>query len=59
MKKIIPIIAIILLLFTILSCDTELKKVEDGNVNYYIYPYLEFELSYDSTYYFAYVVEGA
>ena len=59
MKKILLIISIILLLFTILSCDTELKRVEEGNVNYYIYPYLEFELSYDSTYYIAYVVEGA
>ena len=59
MKKILPIISIILLLFTILSCDTELKRVEDGNVNYYIYPYLKFTLSPDRTYYIASVVEGA
>ena len=59
MKNILPIISIILLLFTILSCDSSLEPMEEGNVNYYIYPYLEFELSYDSTYYIAYVVEGA
>lgn len=59
MKKILPIVSIILVLFTILSCDSSLQPMEEGNVNYYIYPYLEFELSYDSTYYIAYVVEGA
>lgn len=59
MKKILPIISIILLLFTILSCDSSLQPMEEGDVNYNIYPYLEFELSYDSTYYIAYVVEGA
>ena len=59
MKKILPIISIILILFTIPSCDSSLQPMEEGNVNYNIYPYLEFELSYDSTYYIAYVVEGA
>ena len=59
MKKLFPIIAIVLLLFSILSCDSGLKRVEDGNVNYYIYPYLKFTLSNDLTYYEASVVEGA
>ena len=59
MKKLFPIIAIVLLLFSVLSCDSELKRVEDGNVNYYIYPYLKFTLSPDRTYYIASVVEGA
>lgn len=59
MKKLFPIIAIVLLLFSVLSCDSGLKRVEDGNVNYYIYPYLKFTLSPDRTYYIASVVEGA
>ena len=59
MKKLFPIIAIVLLLFSVLSCDSGLKRVEDGNVNYYIYPYLKFTLSNDLTYYEASVVEGA
>lgn len=59
MKKLFPIIAIVLLLFSVLSCDSELKRVEDGNVNYYIYPYLKFTLSNDLTYYEVSVVEGA
>lgn len=59
MKKIIPIIAIILVLFTILSCDSSLQPMEEGNVNYNIYPYLKFTLSNDLTYYEVSVVEGA
>ena len=59
MKKLFPIIAIVLLLFSVLSCDSGLKRVEDGNVNYYIYPYLKFTLSPDRTYFIASVVEGA
>ena len=59
MKKIIPIIAIILIPFTILSCDSNLQPMEEGNVNYNIYPYLEFTLSPDRTYFIASVVEGA
>ena len=59
MKKILPIISIILLLFTILSCDSSLQPMEEGNVNYNICPYLEFDLSYDSACYIAYVVEVA
>ena len=57
-RRILSIIAIILILLSI-SCDSSVKKLEEGNINYNIYPYLEFELSYDSTYYIAYVVEGA
>lgn len=59
MKKLFPVIAIVLLLFSVLSCDPGLKRVEDGNVNYYIYPYLKFTLSPDRTYFIASVVEGA
>lgn len=59
MKKILPIISIILILFTILSCDSSLQPMEEGNVNYNIYPYLKFTLSPDRTYYIASVVEGA
>ena len=59
MKKLFPIVAIVLLLFSVLSCDSGLKRVEDGNVNYYIYPYLKFTLSPDRTYFIASVVEGA
>ncbi|MGN0831571.1 MAG: hypothetical protein ACI4NI_09815 [Candidatus Ornithospirochaeta sp.] len=57
-RRILSIIAIVLILLSI-SCDSSIKKLEEGNINYNIYPYLEFELSYDSTYYIAYVVEGA
>lgn len=59
MKKILPLIAIVLLLLSVVSCDSELKRIEDGNVNYYIYPYLKFTLSSDLTHYEASVVEGA
>ena len=57
-RRILSIIAIVLILLSI-SCDSSVKRLEEGNINYNIYPYLEFELSYDSTYYIAYVVEGA
>ena len=57
-RRILSIIAIVLILLSV-SCDSSVKKLEEGNINYNIYPYLEFELSYDSTYYIAYVVEGA
>ncbi|MGN1190297.1 MAG: hypothetical protein ACI4SL_07880, partial [Candidatus Ornithospirochaeta sp.] len=58
-RKILPILLIIASLLSILSCDSSIKRLEEGNVNYNIYPYLEFELSADSTYYIAYVVKGA
>ena len=57
-RRILSIIAIVLILLSV-SCDSSTKRLEEGNINYNIYPYLEFELSYDSTYYIAYVVEGA
>lgn len=57
-RRILSIIAIVLILLSI-SCDSSVKRLEEGNINYNIYPYLEFDLSYDSTYYIAYVVEGA
>ena len=59
MKKILPIVSIILILFTILSCDSSLQPMEEGNVNYNIYPYMKFTLSPDRTYFIASVVEGA
>lgn len=57
-RRILSIIAIVLILLSV-SCDSSVKRLEEGNINYNIYPYLEFELSYDSTYYIAYVVNGA
>lgn len=57
-RRILSIIAIVLILLSV-SCDSSIKRLEEGNVNYNIYPYLEFELSADSTYYIAYVVKGA
>ena len=57
-RRILSIIVIVLILLSV-SCDSSVKRLEEGNINYNIYPYLEFELSYDSTYYIAYVVNGA
>lgn len=59
MKKILPLLTIIMLALSINSCDSSLKKLEEGNINYFIYPYLKFTLSLDRTYYIASVVTGA
>lgn len=57
MKKIL--IALSLILFILFpSCDDSLTEAE-GNINEFIYPYLEFELSDTLTYYTATVVAGA
>ena len=58
-KRIFPILMLIFALLSIISCDQNAKEMEEGNVNYYIYPYLKFTLSNDLTYYEASVVEGA
>ena len=58
-RRILSITAILIVVLSILSCDSSIKRIEEGNINYNIYPYLEFELSPDSTYYIAYVVNGA
>ena len=57
-KRVLSIIVIFVILLSV-SCDSSIKRLESGNINYNIYPYLEFELSYDSTYYIAYVVDDA
>lgn len=59
MKKIpLLLIAVILML---VSCNIGISPISEaeGNVNYYIYPYLKFTLSPDRTYYIASVVQGA
>ncbi len=59
MKKIpLLLIAVILML---VSCNIGISPISEaeGNVNYYIYPYLKFTLSTDRTYYIASVVQGA
>ena len=57
-RRVLSIIVIFVILLAV-SCDSSIKRLESGNINYNIYPYLEFELSYDSTYYIAYVVDDA
>ena len=50
-------IIIILIPVLLFSCDVELLTGEE-NVNDYIYPYLEFTISEDESYYTVTVVEG-
>ena len=57
-RRILSIIAIVLILLSI-SCDSSVKRLEEGNINYYIYPYVKFTLSEDGFYYTAMVVKGA
>ncbi len=59
MKKMLFPILMILMALTLISCSIEARRMEEGNVNYYIYPYLKFTLSNYLTYYEASVVEGA
>lgn len=59
MKKIaLLLISVILML---VSCNIGISPISEaeGNVNYYIYPYLKFTLAPDRTYYIASVVQGA
>ena len=55
-KRIFPILMLIFALLSIISCDQNAKEMEEGNVNFYIYPYLKFTLSNDLTYYDTVVV---
>ena len=57
-RRILSIIVIVLILLSV-SCDSSIKRLESGNINYYIYPYMKFVLSPDGSYYSAYVVKGA
>lgn len=59
MRKLLLAAIIVIAFLSFLSCDSALRKVEEGNVNYYIYPYLKFTLSADRTYYIASVAKGA
>ena len=58
-KRIFPILMMIFALLSIISCDSSLIELEEGNINYYIYPYVKFTLSEDGFYYTAMVVKGA
>ena len=58
-KRIFPVLMMIFALLSIISCDSSLVEMEEGNVNYNIYPYLKFTLSEDGFYYTAMVVKGA
>lgn len=57
-RRILSIIAIILILLSV-SCDSSVKRLEEGNINYYIYPYVKFTLSPSLTCYEATIVDGA
>ncbi len=59
MKRKIILTSVILILLTLFSsCDV--KPMEEGrSVNEYIFPYVEFTLSEDGTYYSASILEGA
>lgn len=58
-KRIFPILMLIFALLSIISCDPNAKEMEEGSVNYYIYPYVKFNLSPSLTYYEATIVDGA
>ena len=58
-KRLLPVIMLLFALLSIISCDSSLIEMEEGNVNYYIYPYLNFTLSEERTYFIASVVKGA
>ena len=57
-RRILSIIAIVLILLSV-SCDSSIKRLEEGNINYNIYPYMKFTLSPDGSYYTATVLQGA
>lgn len=61
MKKQSILFLLITMLLILTSCNMGIKQIDEseGNVNYYIYPYLKFTLSEDKTYYTASVVKGA
>ena len=57
MRKFFAFAIIFISLLLLISCDIELLTGEE-NINDYIYPYLEFTISEDESYYTAEVVEG-
>ena len=57
MRKFFACAILLISLFLMISCDIELLTGEE-NINDYIYPYLEFTISEDESYYTAEVVEG-
>lgn len=60
MKSFRRLSIILLLIFSIISCDNGFKLVSGNNsINLRVYPYLRFELSSASTYYIASVIDGA
>ena len=58
-KRILPILLISISLLSLISCNPNAKEMEEGSVNYYIYPYVKFALSPSLTYYEASIVDGA
>lgn len=58
-KRIFPILMMLFALLSIISCDSSLIEMEEGNINYYIYPYVKFTLSPSLTCYEATIVDGA
>ena len=61
MKKSLVLLITMLTLLMLIACNMGLTPMdkEDGNVNYYIYPYIQFRPSEDGSYYIASVVSGA
>ena len=59
MKKIFIPILMILMALTLISCSIDAERMEDGDVNYNIYPYLKFTYDSSNDYYTASVMEGA
>ena len=58
MKKNIVVLVVIFILLVLFSCDVTFME-EGRSVNEYIFPYVEFTLSEDGTYYIASIVAGA
>lgn len=58
MRK-LPLFLLLIVCILIPSCNLEPVSEQDESINNYIYPYLDFELSENSTYYIATVVSGA
>ena len=58
-KRIFPVLMMIFALLSIISCDSSLVEMKEGNINYYIYPYVKFTLSPSLTCYEATIVDGA
>lgn len=59
MKRILSLVLSLIVLLSLISCDSSIRRHEYGNVNDNIYPYLKFTLSADSSYFIATVIDGA